>query len=190
MSPELFSRCCALCGGSGIFSRTVELPFGRQRPVTDVTIPPLGMPRSGPLVDLDAPREEDGIVATMTLSGAHELQVPVLVLRIVPAHEAEYPGPRLLDRDERPRIRGAVFHGLKPALRVRVVVTHPRAAAGATDPGLIEPGYEGRGRNGGAVVLVQHERGRDVLARTGLFDEVSGPFAGFLRMHLVGDDLP
>src|SRR5687767_4421561 len=108
-------------------------------------------------VDLDTRREDRPIRPAMTFRGAHELQIAMLVLMVVPTHELERPGAGSLQVAEHARILRSVLAGPEQTLRVGVVVAHARAAVGSIDAELLQLGDEGRALHHTAVVLVNDQ---------------------------------
>ena len=67
----------------------------------------------------------------MTLFRRGELQTAVLVLRVVPATEGQYPLPGILDGGKAvDRVVRPVFAGPEQRLCIGIVVAHPGAAEG------------------------------------------------------------
>ena len=89
------------------------------------------MTHPGFMVDLLPMLEYRGCLARMTLHRCRELQPTVLVLRVVPATEGQYPLPGVLDgREAVRRLFRPLFAGPEQRFCVGIVITHPWTTEG------------------------------------------------------------
>jgi len=85
---------------SDVGSFRVQPNRAGRLPVARITRPAFWPRGSGKFIDAVAFGEQGPVLAAMALVGRDEAQRAVKVLKVMPAHEALNPGPRLVDGRE------------------------------------------------------------------------------------------
>src|SRR5215210_2163950 len=97
----------------------------------------------------------------MALSGRDVADAAVMVLMVVPVHEAGGPLPGGIEVSKAlGRERGAILGGAEQGFNEGIVIADPRAGVGGPDTEPGEHGEHGGGLERGAVVAVQYRFGR------------------------------
>src|SRR5690606_4296001 len=114
------------------------------------------MATPGFFVHSTARGEDRSIRTAVTLRGADELQIAMLVDVVVPVREAQCPALRLLEAAKHTRIVRSVLASTEQTLNVRVVIAHAGTVEGSLDTQLLQLRGEGRSFHYAAIVLMDH----------------------------------
>ena len=104
---------------------------------------------------------QDGVIVPgMALRQAYTAYAAVLMLDVVPTHEADHPGARRIKVGETlNRELRAVLGGTRKRLGIDVVVAHARSGLQSLHAQPVEHCQHGGGLERGAAVAVQHRLG-------------------------------
>ena len=161
--------------------------FGWLRSTVDEA---LRMPSVGVIKDV-LPRCLEFISQTMVDGvGGEQPEAAVTVFGVVPGEEVSKVGLCVLKAAEATRVRRRVFDGLEVALRIRVVVGHPRPAVTGQDIQVDQQLGKRLGRHRRTAVLVQGELSwGDALVQAGAGDQPLRSGGRFPGGYHPGDDV-
>ena len=162
-------------------------------PVAGLTAPASRIARASFLIERVTASKQRAILPGMSFSRRDVADAAVMVLVVVPVHEAGGPLPGGIEISEALGWKGGtVLGGAEEGFGEGIVVADPRAGVGGPDA---EPGEHGKYSGGlerGAVVAVQHRFGRrgvHALGKRGTPGKVGGMIGAVGLMHLEADDL-
>lgn len=146
------------------------------------------------LVDAGTVAADRNVFSAVALGWRHEPDAAIAGLIVILAHECRHPGASLPGAAKWPAwVIRPVFHGAEHRLRIGVVVADPRSGEGTEHTQFGQPGLEGGGPHGIAVVGTGDQRLgpalADPLPQTGAADEISGDLGLFPLGHVPGQHL-
>src|SRR3954471_8753990 len=163
------------------------------RPVPGLAAPASWIALASFLVERVAASKQRPVLSGMALSGRDVTDAAVMVLVVVPVHEAGGPLASGIEVSEAlGRERGTILGGAEEGCDERIVVADPRAGVRRCDAEPGEHGEHSGGLEGGAIVAVQHwlgRRGVHALGERGTPGEMGGMIGAVGLMHLEADDL-